>query len=419
MKVDMSIWVKTIPVHRRLLLFSLALISASGGYSFAQDCGQEINVATLIQEAGQSCNGGLVYKAWTIAGEQIIPQIRSLSSIDCGPEFRLRVDIALAKLGDPAPLERLRESLGREKVNTNILNTLEIVGNDQAISILMTYLESNGFGIVRRNDYAYYPSEGVVRALQSISRRREILDLPSQQFDLSPQESFVFWSRWWGEHKGGRISVAPYERISDPYLKCLARKVDWGAEAAILSMAGHPGEAAESALRLFPRSDRTEPWGTVQGYVQAALAKMGNKEAFGAIEDELVHGAYPDAIAKFEYVGGRDAVDILVNALGIPTQATQNAQKLMDQCIQNHAKGKWRNKAEEEESIQKNCVQFYGAAVNGYPEAILRGLGHMVKDPPIPADSPPTSDNFQKWKDWWKANQDKTEFTQVKRNIPD
>ena len=41
---------------------------------------------------------------------------------------------------------------------------------------------------------------------------------------------------------------------------------------------------------------------------------------------------------------------------------------------------------------------------------ILSALGEMVEDPPLHADAPPTAENSQEWKDWWRKNRDKAVF---------
>jgi hypothetical protein len=62
------------------------------------------------------------------------------------------------------------------------------------------------------------------------------------------------------------------------------------------------------------------------------------------------------------------------------------------------------------EAAQKACAGSFSWAERR-TSLILSALVEMVKNPPLPADAPPTAESSQKWKDWWAKNRDKAVFT--------
>jgi hypothetical protein len=134
----------------------------------------------------------------------------------------------------------------------------------------------------------------ILHAIGDIGLRRSLPDLSSDLKQHAKPTPYGGWSAgaliqawkdWWNEHKGTRISIAPYEGVSDPYLRCLARKVDWGFEGAILAIADRGGDDAKSVLEKFPNSSN---WGipSIPGNLSEALAKLGDREKWQEILDE-------------------------------------------------------------------------------------------------------------------------------------
>jgi hypothetical protein len=87
---------------------------------------------------------------------------------------------------------------------------------------------------------------------------------------------------------------------------------------------------------------------------------------------------------------------------------SQDAQKNFDACLGRVTPVNQPSK-EQKEAAQKACAGFlvWAERRTGH---ILSALAEMVRDPPLPADAPPTSESVQKWKDWWQRNRDRAVF---------
>jgi hypothetical protein len=87
---------------------------------------------------------------------------------------------------------------------------------------------------------------------------------------------------------------------------------------------------------------------------------------------------------------------------------SQDAQKSFDACVASVTAANQPSK-QPGDAAQKACAEsfFWAARRTSF---ILRALAEMVKDPPLPADAPPTAESSQKWKDWWAKNRFKAVF---------
>jgi hypothetical protein len=66
--------------------------------------------------------------------------------------------------------------------------------------------------------------------------------------------------------------------------------------------------------------------GAIQGNTQVALAQLGDEEMFQQIKEELKgSGNSYQAVRKMEYIGGKRAVEALVNALDLPEDSIWKA----------------------------------------------------------------------------------------------
>ncbi len=223
--------------------------------------------------------------------------------------------------------------------------------------------------------------------------------------------------------------------MSDPYLQCLARRVEWGHPDAILDIATFGGPPAEAILKQFPAPHAGEVMGArelfpeilqnedrlpdlysqIQGNLQAALLRFGDQKIAAQVATELNElPIYPgyyfplEAIRKLRFAGGKTAVGILIDGLGSSNRVTHDAQKNFDECLGRVMPVNQASK-EQKEATQKACAGFFSWS-DRRTGLILSALAEMVKDPPLPADAPPTSENAQKWKDWWLGNRDKAVF---------
>jgi hypothetical protein len=232
------------------------------------------------------------------------------------------------------------------------------------------------------------------------------------------------------KYKGQHLSTPVFESVSDPYLQCLARRVEWGHPDAILDIATFGGPSAEAILKQFPaphagevmgarelfpeilqNEDGTPPLDSqIQGNLQAALLRFGDQEIAHQVATELNEfpiwpGYFPlEAIWKLRFAGGKTSVGILIDGLGSSNRLSQDAQKNFDACL-GRVLPVNQPSQEQKEAAKKECAGFSSAdRRTGY---ILNALAEMVKDPPLPANAPPTSESSQKWKDWWARNRDK------------
>jgi hypothetical protein len=419
--MDRSRLAKEIHGHRRfqgLRLLHLAsaatFLVACAGSLGAQQCGDnEADVAALLQQASTVCDEKLIYSLGAIAQEQASPELRKVlaarSKSRCSASAGIAADTALAKLGDANAFRKIETSLN--------FRQLAVVGDDRAITILMTFLVTHEFDKSRirdAGDYKYDPLTDVIDTVFDISSRRTIPSLPPRwpaQF-RSWEQYLGAWRNWWERHKDGPISTAPYTNVSDPYLRCLARRVDWGFADAILEIADRPGKSGLDLLRRFPRPTAAEPWGTIPGNLDVALAKQGDREALDRIIDELNHGASLDALRKLVYVGGADSASALVDLLGVPTRDLENAKTRRDTCVTTFSGPEWKDKKQRDFNLTR-CADSYETAMKDYQahtQSLLGALAQMVKNPPLPASALPTAENFQKWREWWAKNKDTAQF---------
>jgi hypothetical protein len=256
-------------------------------------------------------------------------------------------------------------------------------------------------------------------------------DLPDA--DYSPSD-IAQWKAWLEKYKGQRLSTPVFQGVSDPYLQCLARRVEWGHPDAILDIATFGGPSAEAILKRFPAPRSGEVMGArelypevlqyedglpgtdleIQGNLQAALLRFGDQTTAGQVASELnsfalYPGYFPlEAIRKLRFAGGKTAVGVLVDGLGSSNRISQDAQKEFDACLLRVTAANQPSK-QPKEAAQKACAGSFSWAERR-TSLVLSALAEIVKDPPLPADAPPTAESSQRWKDWWAKNRDKAVF---------
>jgi hypothetical protein len=186
--------------------------------------------------------------------------------------------------------------------------------------------------------------------IEGIARRHVVPYLPDA--DYSPS-GVAEWKAWIDKYKGQHLSTPVFESISDPYLQCLARRVEWGHPDAILDIATFGGASAEAILKRFPALHSGEVMGArelfpeillyengyhpgtdseIQGNLQAALLRFGDQRVAFQVATELNSFAlfssyFPfEAIRKLRFAGGKTAVGVLVEGLGSANRTSQDAQ---------------------------------------------------------------------------------------------
>jgi hypothetical protein len=376
----------------------------------------------------------------SVAGSLAIPVLRQFASLrkdnECtSSTFDAAARTAVAKLGDETAYATIKKQWAQQQAGPYPAN-IGFIGDDWAVQALVEFLiqHANDPKMVVQHgptDAPYDGRSGILAQIRRIARRHVIPDLPDA--DYSPSD-IAQWKSWLEKYKGRHLSTPVFESVSDPYLQCLARRVEWGHPDAILDIATFGGPAAEAILKQFPAPRSGEVMGArelfpdvlqnedgrpdtdseVQGNLQAALLRFGDQGTAFQVASELnsfaiSYGYYfpLEAIRKLRFAGGKTAVGVLVDGLGSANRISQDAQKEFDACLVRVTAANQPSKQPKEAA--QACAGSFSWAERR-TSLILNALTEMVKDPPLPANAPPTAENSQKWKDWWVKNRDKAVF---------
>jgi hypothetical protein len=203
-----------------------------------------------------------------------------------------------------------------------------------------------------------------------------------------PTENFEKWVSWWEQNEGKPLTLTISSDLQDPYLQCLARKVEWGFPEAILDLGAAGNSQAIPALRrltlMGDQRLRASGINTVRGRAQAALAKLGDREEFKAIADELESPGCFDAVIKMQYIGGRKAVEALIESL--------KGENFLS------AYPDYKNDGRNAPRMRL-----------GHDQAITNTLAKMVVAPPGITDKPVSK---RMWLLWWAKNGENAETIQ-------
>lgn len=375
----------------------------------------------------------------SIAGKLAIPVLRVFASLPRDNEctsstFDAAARTALAKFGDESAYAAIKKQWAQHRGGPYPAR-IDFIGDDWAIETLVEFLIQHvndpGMIVPGPSDAPIDVRDGLLAQIRGIARRHVVLDLPDA--DYSPA-GIAQWRAWLGKYKGQHLSTPVFERVSDPYLQCLARRVEWGHPDAILDIATFGDRSAEAILKQFPAPHAGETMGArelfpeilqtedarpdldsqIQGNLQAALLRFGDQKIADQVATELNEfpiypGYFPfEAIRKLRFARGKTAAGILIDGLGSSNRVSQDAQKNFDACMGRVTPVNQPSK-EQKEAAQRACAGFlvWAERRTGH---ILSTLAEMVKDPPLPSDAPPTSESVQKWKGWWAKNRDKAVF---------
>lgn len=374
-----------------------------------------------------------LYALASVAGKDAIPALRKIAAwpLDTAPGSRCQQwvtasRVALAKLGDDDSRSLLDAQVRKpESANDNALASLSFIGDDRALLALIHYLVDNAEDPAMIEDFGDYSvdrRDGLLEEIDSIRRRRRVPGLPTA--DYSPA-SIAQWKEYLATHEGQQLTFPVYPNVSDPYLNCLARRVEWGYPDAILAIAASGNSSAASILRQFPSPaqnalmgfERSVPfnahWSLIEGNVRVGLAQLGDREMFDRIVSELGGPFAYESVRKLEFLGGKPAVDALVNALTVPDEVVEKARaKACGQSTYCYGRGQipwkpiWTVTPMNVEIDRESCL------TERYHACLIGVLALMVKDPPLPSAASGTPENIQKWKDWWTANKDHATFVQ-------
>lgn len=383
----------------------------------------------------------------SVAGSLAVPVLRQFASLPrqsacTASSFDAAARTALAKLGDEDAYATIKRQWNQQRIgpypgsNEAYPARIDFIGDDWALQTLVEFLiqHANDPRMKIQHgpaDGPYDARNGILAEVRGIARRHVVPDLPDA--DYSPS-GIAEWKAWLEKHKGQHLSKPVFEGVADPYLQCLARRVEWSHPDAILDIATFGGDSAEGILKQFPAPRSGEVMGArelfpdvirnedgrsdsdleIQGNIQAALLRFGDQKTAGQVATELnsfamYPGYFPlEAIRKLRFAGGKTAVEVLIGGLGSSNRISQDAQKTFDACLARAVQVSQRSK-DQQEAAQKECASWFDWA-DRRNSLILTALAEMVKDPPLLADAPPTAENFQKWKIWWARNREKAVF---------
>jgi hypothetical protein len=416
-----------------VLAVSISAVCAAPG--FAQTCEDRNppHAVSLLLRLQSYCENYDVpytfdlYGLATVAGDEAIPALRKIAAwpTDTATGYYCQrwvsaARIALAKLGDKEYRDALDHAAQHPKNRFPPLGELTIVGDDGALRTLIEYLVSHANDPAMYHDFGDYGSDtrdGLLQEIDTIRRRRRLPGLPNANY--SP-EGVAQWKDYLERHKDAQLTFPVYRNVSDPYLQCLARKVDWGYPDAILAIAAFGGESALPILRQFPTPSPGDPmgfasaygtlferpglWANVQGNTQVALAQLGDREMFDQIASELSGKYAYEAVRKLEFIGGKQAVGALIHSLDMTEEAARKLQNL--ETPQRAYLPIWRASSigVQGEIEQETCTPF---SSHPYQECVMGVLALMVKDPPLPANAKMSNENIRTWKDWWEKKRTK------------
>ena len=402
-----------------------------------------------LMEEGEKL--GDFYTAAQVAGPRAIPVLRKIASLPQDSECSGSLDmtrVALAKLGDERTYTAMKQEWSGEIPSPYLggLGSFAEVGDDWALFTLVEYLIEHAndprmHAEIGPSDAPYDGQTALLEEIQDIARVRRIPELP--EADYSPA-GIVKWKAWLKKYKGRRFERPVSENVADPYLQCLARRVEWGFPDAMLEIATSGDKSARSVLQKFPAPAAGQPLGArdlfpeilryedssmpnryrqAQGNLEAGLAKIGDQQMLNQIATELTGFPYyldfapVEAVRKLKFIGGRRAVDILIGALGNLKGMELEGEKNFEQCIEPSVYSGLHRTPEEEAFVRKQCDRDrYFSHVRNTNALLMMTLAEIVSNPPLPSDAPATPDNIREWKDWWARNKDQAVF--VQRPIP-
>lgn len=383
---------------RGLLIVALL----SGAPAFGQSCPRgEPNLAELDAKVAQAArqfrqyfpndpdNSGpppdstIIYRASAVGGKAMIPALRRIAKPGMDPgTVPGEAQVALAKLGDHAAFDEIVHELEWGKGEGYPTQKLGQVGSVEAVRVLLKYFYAHAADRDRFQSHGDYGTDsmmGVVEALASFVRNP-----PS--FGGSVSSDAKDWATWWDQNRSNPLAFSFSGRLRNPFLQCLARKVEWGFPDAILDLGTAKNREAIPALKTLTQlgDQRTRASGieTIRGRAQAALAKLGDAEEFQVIVRELECPGSVDAVLKMQYIGGRRAAEAMLESL--------KGTKFLDDYPD------WKYDGKNAPGI-----------LFDHDEAIENTLIKMVVSPP---DTTGEQRNKGKWLTWWAQNRNTAQF---------
>jgi hypothetical protein len=358
-------------------LAAMALLLFRVGMAEGQRCPTgPINLNELRAQMESTKDPIVILRAAAIGGAALLPELRKLSTP--GASFNSvagAAQVSLAKLGDEAALAEIHaELMKRDPPGYNppmgAIDKLLIVNTPRSVSMIMAYLASHpgpitvGCEIDVCGDY-------VPAILAAIADKIENAPIKANGKYRNSLADWLAWSR-----REKAVPFAISGDLHDPYEQCLGRKVEWGFDLALVDLGATGNQGLVRPIEKL--GTMGYPYNGYIGtmapndfiwlrhdYVETSLARLGDVRQFKIIVNNPNTGSFETEIQKLQIIGGRDAVEVLVNSSG-----------------------------------------YWG-------QPFLKALSQMVEDPPLPPDAAPSSENINKWKQWWADNKSKARFVIV------
>jgi hypothetical protein len=349
----------------------------------AQSCVTELgDVTTVSAQLAVTTEPGVVFDIAARYGERVVPALRKLSK----PERPIETpegaaQAALAKLGDKAALEELRQELEGTQVREKrpAIWKLGFAATPETASILMSFLlTDNCKHCLHFGDTGEDPRVFVHEMLT------RMLPNPPIERSTFTDSDLAVWQTWWQTNKGRLTMVEPHRKLSDPNLRCLATRAEWHRVEAVALLAEEGGTSVIPALRELVQlgyKDELGNFSTVRGAARTALAMLGDRSEFDAILQELRSHDYVDGLLKLRYIGTRTAVDAITINLGETAYITSD-----------------RNSNDYKAQVKLRRYEFLGT------------LAQMVRNSPLMEKDSYTEGDVELWKNWWAKNRDHAEL---------
>ncbi len=349
----------------RLAFAAFVLFWCSGVW--AQKCPHgPIDIPQLTSQIETTHDPLVVRRAAAIAGQALLPALRKVSRpgmpSDTVPGA---AQASLAKLGDEVAFVELDAEL-KGKIGSAIwaIHKLLIVNSPRSTSMIMSYLNAHPGPITLGCEIdACYDDVPVIYAELADG----LVNAPVRRTGKYRGD----WRLWWKHENPIPFSISG--DFQDPYEQCLGRKIEWNFDMAIVDLGATADQRAVPGIKKFgaigyslneylgSRAQYPSYLWLRHDYVETALAELGDSKAFSII------AARPD-IQKLQIIGGKRAVEALIN------------------------------------SKQFNAVQA---------APLMKALSQMVQNPPLPTNAETSEHNLRAWKEWWAKNRDSTRFVKM------
>jgi hypothetical protein len=345
----------------------------------AQTCPHNnVYKAAPIEEVLHANSAEIVFRY--AAGDIVAPSLRRLSQPGMTVDsVSGAAQVSLARLGDKTAFGELEKELNDPESSHKAVPKLVRVGTDGAVAVLMAYLSAHISDNSLHYNFGDYVSDLRRTLTESLSQQLQIGPiLPNGFFSVTPSD----WMTWWDQNRGKPVALSISGDFHDPYLQCLARKVEWGFPDAIFDMTRTRDPHVIPVLKLLARfgNAKRRPFvlATLQGRAQLGLAQFGDQEELQTIKQELDISGFGSAIEELRQLGGPVAVAALIDDFDSPNYFPQY-------------KG----------------TRGYQRIVNEHNQAIEDALVTMVVSPPETQITPETA---KKWKARWNTNKDSAQF---------